>query len=51
MRNGQRGGDSWGLLELQKPVVRSSVVVGKCGCRGREGEAGSSGPLAEDSDV
>jgi hypothetical protein len=46
-----RRGDSPGLLELQKPVVRSSIVVGKCSCRGGEWETRSSSPLAQDSDV
>ena len=39
------------LLELQKPVVRSSIVVGKCSCRGGKRETGTFRPLAEDSYV
>lgn len=39
------------LLELQKPVVRSSIVVGECSCRGGKWETSTFRPLAEDSDV
>jgi len=42
---------SAGLLELQKPVVRSGIVVGKSSCRGGEWETGSTSPIAKDSDV
>lgn len=36
---------------MQKPVVRSRIVVGKRSRRGGEGETGSFRPLAEDSYV
>ena len=39
------------LLELQKPVVRSSTVVGKCNCRGGKWETGTVRPLVADSYV
>ena len=38
------------LLELQKPVVHSSIVV-KCSCRRGKWETGTFRPLAEDSYV
>ena len=39
------------LLELRKPVVCSSIVVGKCSCRCGKWETGPFRPLAESSYV